>query len=286
MGTLVLEKSIFEYSDYRLFLREYYESARAKDKKFSFRFLSRLAGFKSSGSILKVMNGQTNLSKDGVQKLVKALKLNKEEGEFFGYLVGFNQAKTAHERQLFAKNLLKSQTYRKLKPLSAASFKYFSEWYYAAIRELVDLPGFKEDPEWISERLIASISVAEAREALEELQSLGILTRDSSGKLKIVDSHITSGDEVSFSGAANCHRQFLNLASESIDRVARDKRDLSAMTLGVSVEMAAKVKVMVQEFRKKLVEVVASDGNSEMVYQLNMQFFPLTQDSKDPKEQS
>jgi len=232
------------------------------------------------------MNGQTNLSKEGIQKLIKALRLNKEEGQFFEYLVGFNQAKTAHERQLFAKSILKSQTYRKLKPLSSASFKYFSEWFYAAIRELVDLPDFKEDPQWISEKLIGSITTAEARDALEELQSLGILGRDAKGKLKIVDSHITSGDEVSFAGAANCHRQFLNLASESIDRVAREKRDLSAMTLGVSAEMAAKVKTMVQDFRKKLVEVIASDGNTEMIYQLNMQFFPLTQDPKDPKEQS
>lgn len=287
MGQIsVLDKTIFEYSDYRLFLREYYEAARSKNKKFSFRFFSRLAGFKSSGSILKVMNGQTNLSVEAIDKLAVALKLNREEGEFFENLVRFNQAKTAQEREIYAKNLLKSQTYRKLKPLSIASFKYFSEWYYAAVRELVELPDFKEEPQWIAEKLMGQISAVEAKSALHELQELGILSRSAGGRLRIVDQHITSGDEVSFAGAAGCHRQFLNLASDSIDLVPREKRDISAMTLGISVEMAAKVKTMVQEFRKQLVETVASDQSTDMVYQLNMQFFPLTLEVKDPKEKS
>lgn len=279
-----MEKTLFEYSDYREFLRDYYEAQRSKNKKFSFRFFSRLAGFKSSGSILKVIKGQTNLSGDTIQGLATAMKLNKEEHEFFENLVGFNQAKSAQERQLHAQKMLKSQTYRKLKPLSAASFKYFSQWYYAAIRELVDLPDFKEDPQWIVRKLIGTITLAEANEALQELQSLNVLTRDITGRLKIVDMHITSGDEVSFAGAANCHRQFLHLASESIDAIPREKRDLSAMTIGVSADMAKKVKGIIQDFRKELIEALSSDTSSEMVYQLNMQFFPLTLDSKETKE--
>lgn len=281
-----MEKTVFEFDDYRQFLREYYEAARSKNKKFSFRFFSRLAGFKSSGSILKVMNGKTNLSNEAIQNLATAMKLNKEESEFFANLVGLNQAKTAQERQLFAQKLLKSQTYRKLKPLSTANFKYFSQWHYAAIRELVDLDDFKEDPEWIVEKLIGTITIAEAKDALKELQALNVLIRDDKGHLVIVDQHITSGDEVSFAGAANCHRQFLNLASECIDSIPREKRDLSAMTLGISAEMAAKVKVMVQEFRKELVRAVSSDTSTEAIYQLNMQFFPLTHSGKpkDPKE--
>jgi uncharacterized protein (TIGR02147 family) len=274
------KKSLFEYDNYRLFLRDFYEASRSKNKKFSFRFFSRLAGFKSSGSILKVMNGQTNLSVESVKKLAVALKLNKEESDFFESLVGFNQAASAQERQLYAQKLLKSQTYRRLKPLSSASFKFFSEWYYSPIRELVNLPNFKADAGWIVAKLIGRISLAEARNALVELESLGLIARDSNGKLVTTNNHITSGDEVSFSGAANCHRQFLQLASESIDQVAREKRDLSAMTLGISAEMALKIKTLVQEFRKEIVEVISGDTGSEIVYQLNMQFFPLTNDSK------
>lgn len=232
------------------------------------------------------MNGQTNLSSEGAKKIVAALKLNREEGQFFENLVGLNQAKTAEERQHFAQQLLKSQTYRKLKPLSAASFKYFSQWYYAAIRELVDLPDFQEDPDWIVTKLIGTITPNEAKAALKELQSLGVLVRGKNGRLVIADQHVTSGDEVSFSGAANCHRQFLTLASESIDRIPREQRDLSAMTLGISAEMASKVKSMVQDFRKELVEAVSSDTSSEIVYQLNMQFFPLTQELKGSKGES
>jgi uncharacterized protein (TIGR02147 family) len=49
------EKSIFEYDNYRAFLKDSYEAAKARDPKFSFRFFARLAGFKSSATLKRVM---------------------------------------------------------------------------------------------------------------------------------------------------------------------------------------------------------------------------------------
>ncbi|MEQ1878070.1 MAG: TIGR02147 family protein [Bdellovibrionia bacterium] len=283
MGNLGSQKLLFEYEDYRMFLRDYYEDRRARDGKFSFRFFSRITGFKSSGSILKVMKGLTNLSREGIDKICAGLKLNKEESEFFGNLVGFNQAQSPSEKEVFARQILQSRSYRKIKPLSAAQFKYYSQWYYSPIREIVALPGFREDPQWIVEALRFPISPAQAKDALDELQELGLIVRKG-GRLVQTDAHIATADEVSFSGAAHCHRQFLARASESIDAVPRENRDLSAMTIGVSAEMAVRLKEMIQKFRKDVVKLVSEDSVTDVIYQLNMQLFPLTKDSEKEKK--
>lgn len=273
-------KSIFDYDDYRAYMRDYYSAAKSQSKKFSFRYFSKAAGFASSGSILKVMKGDTNLSDEGIDKVAKALKLNRDESEFFKNLVHLNQATSADEKQFHASQILRSRTYRKIKPLSSSQFRFFSQWYYGAIRELIELPEFREDPKWIAERFYFMVTPKEAELAIEDMLVLGIIERDPSGRLKMTNAHISAGDEVSFSSAVHCHKQFLERASESMERVPREIRDISAVTIGVSREGAQRIKELIQEFRKEIVEVVHSHGSSEVVYQLNIQWFPLTREIK------
>jgi uncharacterized protein (TIGR02147 family) len=64
-------------------------------------------------------------------------------------------------------------------------------------------------------------------------------------------------------------------AAESIDRVPWENRELSALTLCISRTTAGKLKSMIQEFRKTLMEAATEDRDPEGVYQLNFHLFPL-----------
>src|ERR1700678_2834375 len=95
---LTNEKNVFEYDDYRDLLKDLFSSYKAKDSKFSHRFFSRIAGFKSPNFLIKVMQGKSNLSEESIEKFVKGFKLNSQEGKFFKNLVLLNQAKTLEEK--------------------------------------------------------------------------------------------------------------------------------------------------------------------------------------------
>src|ERR1700722_999673 len=97
------KKSIFEYDNYRDFLRDYYLSAKAENKNFSFRYFSRIAGYKSSNFLNLVMKGKSNISLESIGKLTEAMKLNKEESVFFRNLVHFNQSDNSEDKQTFSK---------------------------------------------------------------------------------------------------------------------------------------------------------------------------------------
>lgn len=268
--------NVFEYDDYRLFLDHAYHAMKARDKKFSFRYFARVAGFKAHSFLRLVIQGKSNLSPDSIDKIAKAFKFNPEETRFFRNLVHLNQATTTEEKHHFAKAILKSQTYRKIHPLKESQYQYFACWYYSVVRELVGLPGFREDAQWIASHTIPHIEPEQASEALHHLLKLGLLHRDESGKLIQTDKVVSTPSEVSSAYITNWHREYLKKAAESIDTVPRERRDISAVSLSFSKENIQIIKQMIAEFRKEIVQVALQQDNRDALYQLNIQFFPIS----------
>jgi uncharacterized protein (TIGR02147 family) len=269
--------NIYNYDNYRKFLTDLYKRSKAKDKKFSFRYFARIARFQSFSYLRNVMVGKKNLSEDATAKLCLALKLNREETFYFSHLVFLNQAKTVQERQYHAEQLLTSRTYKKLHPLSESQFKYYSQWYFVPVRELVGIPGFREDPEWIAKKVSPPITSAEAKRAIEELLKLDLLQRSESGHLIQTSSNVSTGNEVSSAFVARWHQEMMKKASESIDRHTREKREISASTFKLSAEAIQKFKEVAKKFHEEVMEIASKDLGLKAVYQLNLQLFPLSE---------
>ncbi len=272
---------LFKYLDYRHFLKDYYQAQKGKKgAAFSFRSFARLAGLNSPNFLKLVMDGKRNLGPEGIRCFSKALHLNQEEARYFESLVHFNQATTDDERNDWYQHLSHSKSYREVREIEKDYFVYFSRWYYAAIRELVLLPDFKEDPDWIGRKLSPPITTKEAATALELLQKLGFLKRDKTGHLTHADRNITTAHEVRSLAISNFHRQMIQCASESIERTPPDKRDISSLTIALSQEKFKEAKRRIQEFRREL-NVLLSSGTKDKlpdsVYQINFQIFNLSE---------
>jgi uncharacterized protein (TIGR02147 family) len=66
-----------------------------------------------------------------------------------------------------------------LKILDDRSFQVISNWYCIAIREMIKLDEFFEDPNWISKKLHFKVTPTEAARAIELLFQADLLGRDS-----------------------------------------------------------------------------------------------------------
>ncbi|MGZ3742667.1 MAG: TIGR02147 family protein [Pseudobdellovibrionaceae bacterium] len=268
-------KRIFEYDNYRLFLKDSYFHLKNENKKFSFRYFSRLAGFKSPNILKRVMEGQRNLSPQSIPKFVQALKLNKEEALFFKNLVMLNQAKTNEAKQIFSQEILSSRTFREIYPLSEAQYNYFAKWYYIPIREFVGLSSFKEDHQLIADSLVPPISALEAKHSIEELLKIGLLERNSEGKLQQANAITSTPAEVTSTAVIKYHKETTKKAADSIETIPRELRDISAVAFPVSKQTLSKIKELMQTFRKEIVELAAQDSAPDSIYQINFQLFPL-----------
>jgi uncharacterized protein (TIGR02147 family) len=271
------EVSVYDFLDYRSYLRAHYEQTKRTRASYSFRLFSKLAGLRSPNFLKLVIEGQRNLSADSVRRFSDALAHDKGEAEFFSDLVAFNQADSLAEKNRAFERIAASRRFRSARRIDGDLFAYLSHWYNPAIRELAARDDFNEDPRWIASHLHPAISPAEAAQAMQLLLSLGLLVRDSeTGRVLRGEPTLTTEHEVSSLGAMAFHRQMIERAAESMETVPYALRDLAALTVCVSPKTAALVKDRIHQFREAMAELCDSDSEGSVVYQLNVQWFPLS----------
>jgi uncharacterized protein (TIGR02147 family) len=89
---------IFNYTDYRAFLNDFYIQSKERNSHFSYQLFSQKAGINSKGFLFNVIKGKKHLSKANILGLMRACNLAKQGAEYFECLVDFNQARTLTEK--------------------------------------------------------------------------------------------------------------------------------------------------------------------------------------------
>jgi uncharacterized protein (TIGR02147 family) len=275
--------SIFQYSDYRAFLRDHFAYMKATHASYSFRTFSRLAGFNSPNFLQLVYDGKRNLSNESVERVANAFRLSKSETSFLSSLVRFNQAYTNEEKNEQFERMLQHRQYRKIRMIVPDQFEYYSKPFHIALRELVDTADFQENFDWISKRLRHRVSEKDVRDGLELLLKLGFLKRVN-GKLALSESSMSTSPEVSSLAVMNYHKEMLRMADEALDTVAPSERDMSSVTVAISAQQMKELKRRVTEFRNSLLSWLdSSTDKKDEVLQVNFQVFPLTRRKKEEK---
>lgn len=270
--------NVFEYSDYRKFLRDWYEACKSAGGSLSYRSFAQRAGLKSINFLKFVMEGDRNLTEDSIVKFATALKLNKQEQEFFRSLVLYNQAKTPEDKNSRYQLLLRSRKYSQLKPIDRDQYEYYSMWYHPAVRELAASPEWDGTPAWIAGKLSPSITESQAERSISLLERLGFIEKKADGRWKQSSTILSTGSELQSHVVHEYHKRILDLTKEVMDDVPPAQRDVSTMTLGIVRERLPQLKKKIQEFRQEILKLVSGDSEPQEVVQLNIQLFPLTQE--------
>jgi uncharacterized protein (TIGR02147 family) len=273
--------NVFEYSEYRKFLSDYYEEQK-KYRKFSYQAFADIAGFKTKTFIFKVISGDKALSKKSIYKVANALQMQKREVLYFDALVRFNDSKTFKERQTHFDKMQRYARYNSIRTVRKNQFEYFSKWWHPVIREIACMKNWKDDWLHISKFLIPIIRPKQAKDSVKLLTTLGLLRKAGAGLYRKADNVVTTGDEVRSLAVQSYHRDIQKLSSEAIDRFPRHTREISGAVMSVNRETADKMKKEIQAFRKKLLEMAAEEQGNDRVYVAQFNFFPL---SKIPKRE-
>ncbi len=271
---------ISKYTDYRKFLRDYYDEVKSKNHAFSYEVFSQKAGINSKGFVYNVIQGARNLSKSHIFKLSQAMNLNKYESEYFENLVAFNQAKSSKEKNYFYEKMasVKSNGKKAWKPqiVRKDQFEFYSKWYHSVIRSLIDMYDFRDDYEWLAKKVYPRIKPMQAKKSVALLEKLGLIKKQTDGIYKVTDKSITTPKEVKNLAVHNFHKETGALALSAISELPIQKRNITGMTLGISKQTFEKMCDQINAFRAKLLQQAEQDQNADTVYQLNFQFFPVS----------
>lgn len=228
-----------------------------------------------------IVDGSRNLTANTLPKYRKALAFNKKaESEFFEKLVHYNQEEDVEKKSDMFEELLSLKSRVGLCPLEFYQFDFLSKWYNVAIYVMMDLGGFQSDLDWIAERLKKKVSKENILGALTTLSKLGLIKKDDQGKFVQTNGALSTPDEVRNLAIRNYHRDMLNLAMNSLDEDPLAEREFNGATLPISREDLPLFKEKIRQFRKEMNEMASNLDSKNEIYQMNMQFFPLTTSRK------
>lgn len=270
------QPNLLLYSDYRMFLREYYETHKAANANFSFRYLSQKAGINSSAFYKYIMEGKRNLTKTSILKTCTALRLKDKDAEYFENLVFFNQAKTIKEKNLYFDKLTKLRGNYDKRKVREAQFAFYGEWHHSAVRELLECMRFTGDFEALAKRLTPAISPKLAEESLDLLARLGMAKKDAQGRWRQSDPVLTTDGQVDAAVVVEFQKRMLQLAIDAYDRATAGERLMSSTTFGISEETFELFRKKIRELKAELLELARLDGKPTRAFQLNMNLFPLS----------
>lgn len=280
-----MKPDIFTYLEYRSFLRAAFEALKAKSPGLSYRTFAKKAGFSSPNFLQMVIQGKRNLSSTYVVVAAKAFKLNKEETEFFQNLVGYDQARSHDEKNLFYQRILRNKRFTAIKTLDKSQYDFFSHWYIPVVRELLTHKDFHGDGAWIAERVFPRITVAQVESAKTLLENLGLIKRNADGdKWELSDSVITTDSEATHLAMRNYHMAAIQLAHDALKAFSPRERDVRSVTIGLSASAYAELKARLETVWKELMDFAGAQHQVDGVYQVNLQLFPLTRERKNKDE--
>ena len=266
---------IIEYIDYRKYIRDYYDERKARIG-FSWSSFAKLANISSPVFLQYVCEGKKNLSENTAMQVAAAMGLVGYEAKFFQLLVIFDNAKNAESKKKALDAITELSRTHKIRSVAADEYDFFKSWKNSLIRELAPaMPG-------ATSRQIASatrhhVTTNEVNDILEFLQQAGYLVKDENGGFHQQDRSLKmSSSSIHSALAHDLQIQMAELATNALKKESAENRNITGLTIGITRENYERIVAELAESRRRIVAIATETDETDEVYRLNMQLFPLT----------
>ena len=270
---------LFDYHDYREFLRDWFDQAR-ENQSLSLRDIADLCDL-STGYLPMILSGKRNLSEKSLDKLQDILKLNQEEHKYFKALLDLSDSSASKDRLAAFEEIRKLRSFRQKSSKELEVYRYLSNWLNVTIREMALRRDFNPNPQWIHERLVLKASLREIQESLDFLVDHGFLLKSSSGQISVSEKQLDCFSGVFRLSLGEFHRQMFALATHSIDLTPRDQRNLLGHTLLIPESQIETLRGILDETLKKVAALESPLREAGPVYHVILSTFPVAKKGGD-----
>lgn len=230
---------------------------------YSLRAFARSLGYDFS-ALSKILRGDRPAGKKVIQSLGSKLGLGPEELQL--YIQPLSRRSSS--------GVLQSVSQYEL--IAVDSFRVISEWYHFAILELMRVKGFDPSVSWISRSL--GITQVEARSALERLQRVGFIKKNTDGQWMDITSGKTTtvGSVPSVAARKNLQKQILEKALAALQEIPIEERDQSTVTFAMDESLLKEASDDLREFRRNLTSKLSRRKKPTRVYHLSISLYPVS----------
>jgi transcriptional regulator with XRE-family HTH domain len=240
-------------------LSEEFAKKKARNKAYSLRSFARDLELDPS-NLSKILKGQKEVGPRLQKKLAPIIGISESELE----AIGSAEARIAD---------------RDYQAHSIEAFKVISSAHHYAILELFKLTNFEPTPKAIASRL--GLTVTETQNSLRRLVHVGLLRKDSAGRLVPIDDSSSSILAVATSKAhRDQQREILDGAITALESIPLEFRSQSSMTMAVDVARLDEARALIKKFRRQLDRLMSASSNLNEVYQLSISLYPVSMSQK------
>lgn len=275
---------IFQYTDFRAWLKDVFQSLKDRDPKFSHRFILLRLNVKSSGWLADMLSGRRMLNRTHLLGLSRVLGLSPREELYFETLADYNQAKNLIEKNRAYEKIL---TFHEIPKdiIESDRFEYFSKWYYSAVREYLLIEPFRGDFARLGRHIRPAISPAQARESIDLLERLGFIKRLASGEFRPATEHVKKQSAFSPVHYFQYLKAQMELGISALERTPKEERDISALSVTLSYDSFQAIREEIKALRQKMIQISEAEnkkfwngiqGDTRRVYQGVFELFPVS----------
>lgn len=273
--------NIFNYNNFREYLRDYYDYQSQRDKTFTKAFICRELGLPNTRNFFNDILRGKYISPVKLPLLVKLLKLQKEEAQYFRVLVNFNQAADPDEKELLLDQLISLNRIPK-EILSPKVYAYYKEWYNSAVRAVINTFDFKDNYKQLSQKVIPAITPKQARESIALLKELNLIAKNDQGFFKPTNKVITTGSFAKDDIIKQYQGKVIEIAREAVLRNNTQSQRMLTKVLSFSDDAYKQIEKKIEKFNEEITSIVHKDEKAaDRVYHLDVLFFPIL--NKGPK---
>jgi uncharacterized protein (TIGR02147 family) len=202
------------------------------------------------------------------------------------HTVAGNLSLSPKERTLFLESIFRAKTnideikiseLDKIIMHDETYHKGIAEWEHYAVLELFDLANFEVNKKSIASKL--DLTPTRVEVVLTNLLQCGLLKNGQNDNYEKAHPDIKTTEDVASNALKESHKETLNMGLNKLDEIEVELRDFSSSTIGIDLEKLPEAKTIIREFRQKMTGLLR-DGNKTDVYQLAIQFYPLTKMEK------
>lgn len=252
------------FNDYRDFLKKWHEYRKFKNEFWSYGMWIKKLELKNASSLSMIIKKQRHISKKLLPNFLTYFDFNKEDEAYFIEMIKIAKATKGDQKltvYLVEKNLKSKDKF---------TDQIVFNWRTYLLREMASLKDFESCIDWRLRRSRIKLEKDEVQNLIERMKKEEFISSEEVPKNSILPKgKFTKLDAELF------HSDLMTNSKNAI-HIEQEKRALHASTLSIKANKIKEAKELIRDFQIEFSKLVEQTPGDE-IYQLNIQFFPLTE---------
>lgn len=271
--------SVFEFDDFRTYVKAWV----SEEEGWSQSRLASALGV-SRSSLSQSLNSEAanprRFPDTSVAPLTRLLALEGEDRRYFLELVEAAQGRSEEKRAAARRRADAIRSFQEARAIQRPSYELYATWYHFAVWELAQLPGFRSDPAWIASILMPPITRLQARESLELLDRLGLITTKD-GEVEVTSALLVDpefSDEERNEALIQSYKDSLARAADAIaERRLKSEKVMYGAVTALDPDDFPKAREILRSAMQQLLALGQKTSGTGRVYQALVTCWPLSE---------